>query len=51
MDLTMTICFIFLLFIPILYYLMCIYLGDKNDSAFSDTALKKQLNRIQFLGK
>lgn len=41
MDLTMTICFIFILFIPILYYLMGIYLGDKNDSAFSDAALKK----------
>lgn len=41
MDLTMTICFILLFFIPILYYLMGIYLGDKNDSAFSDAALKK----------
>ena len=41
MDLTMTICFIFLFFIPILYYLMGIYLGDKNDSAFSDATLKK----------
>lgn len=29
------------IFATILYYLMGIYLGDKNDSAFSDAALKK----------
>lgn len=29
------------IFATILYYLMGIYLGDKNDSAFSDATLKK----------